>query len=135
MTGTRCSPNQTPHDAPVTNRFVAEVTIIDRAHPFFGQRLPVVYRNCPGRRDHVLVELPGGSRRAVPVAATSLADHIAGLGDRTVPPLAQVSVRTLVPLAHLVRALKRRAMEVPDAAGHRSSTSTASLTTGEDDPD
>jgi hypothetical protein len=110
-----------------------EVTITDPAHPFFGQRLSMVYRKCPGRRDHVLVQLPSGVRRAVPVAATSLAGNISGLGDRTGSSPATISIRTLLPLAALIQALNRRALEVSDAAGNRS-TSTAKLITPDEAP-
>ena len=110
------SPKQTPDGAPVANCAVTEITVTDPAHPFFGQRLPIAYRRGSIPGDHVLVQLATGARRAIPVEATSLATHIRELGDRAAPPLAPVSVRTLVPMVHLVRALKRRAMEVPDAA-------------------
>ena len=118
-------PNPTPDAAPDVDRFTNEVTITDRAHPFFGQRLRVVFRGRAGRRDHVLVKLPGGGRRAVPVAATSLADHSSALDDRTAQSPSLVSVRTLLPVAHLVRALKRRGTEVPNAPGHRATPSDA----------
>jgi len=105
----------------------------DPAHPFFGQKLPTVFRRRAGRRDHVLVKLPGGGRRAVPIAATSLADHISALDDRTAPSPSLVSVRTLLPVARLVRALTRRGTEVPNAPGHRS-TPTDTLDASEADP-
>jgi Family of unknown function (DUF5372) len=113
---TRRSAKQTPDNAPVANCAVTEITVTDPAHPFFGQRLAVAYRRGAVPGDHVLVQLASGARRAIPVAATSLATHIRELGDRAAPSLAPISVRTLVPVVHLVRALKRRAMEVPDAA-------------------
>ena len=120
--------NHTPDHAPVADAFVTDVTIIDAAHPFFGQRLPVVFRGRAGRGDHVLVKLPGGGRRAIPLAATSLADHSSGLGDQTSTSPSPVSVRTLLPVAHLVWALKRRLTEVPDASGHCSTSTESALT-------
>jgi hypothetical protein len=113
--------------------FTNEITITDPAHPFFGQQLPTVFRGRAGRRDHVLVKLPGGGRRAISVAATSLADHISALDDRTAPSPFLVSVRTLLPVAQLVRALKCRGTEVPNAPGHHS-TPTDALHTPGDDP-
>ena len=130
-TGIASSRNQTQESAPALDRPGNKVIITDRTHPFFGQCLPVVYRNCPGRRDHVLVQLPSGVRRAVPVAATSLAGHISGLSDRATSSLALISIRTLLPLALLVRALKRRALEVPDAAGDRSTSTDKPITPDE----
>jgi len=119
---------QAPEDAPALDRPGTEITITDPTHALFGQHLRLVFRKCPGRRDHVLVELPTGRRRAVPVAATSLADHIPGLGDRAAASLAIISIRTLLPLAGLVRALKRRALEVPIAAGDHSTSTDSSST-------
>ena len=110
--------------------FTHEVTITDPAHPFFGQRLPRVFRGRAGRRDHVLVKLPGGGRRAIPIDATSLADHSSALDDRTMPSL--VSVRTLLPVAQLVRALKCRGTEVPNGSGHRSTPTDEPQTPGDD---
>jgi hypothetical protein len=130
-TGTAFSKNQTQENAPALDRPGNEVIITDRTHPFFGQCLPVVYRKCPGRRDHVLVQLPSGVRRAVPVAATSLAGHISGLRDRATSSPALISIRTLLPLALLVRALNRRALEVPDAAGDRSTSTDKPITPDE----
>src|SRR5207253_7074987 len=124
--------NPTPDPAPEVDGFTNEVTITDPAHPFFGQRLPAVFRGRAGRSDHVLVKLPGGGRRAVPVGATSLADHSSALDDRTAQSPSLVSVRTLLPVAHLVRALKRRGTEVPNAPGHRATPSDALNTPGDD---
>ena len=123
--------NQTQESAPALDRPGNEVIITDRTHPFFGQCLPVVYRKCPGRRDHVLVQLPSGVRRAVPVAATSLAGQISGLSDRATSSPALISIRTLLPLAVLVRALNHRALEVPDAAGDRSTSTDKPITPDE----
>jgi hypothetical protein len=131
MAGANSSANQSRKSAPALEGPGTEVTITDPAHPFFGQRLPIVYRKCPGRRDHVLVQLPSGVRRAVPVAATSLAHDDSGLGDRASSASALVSIRTLHPLALLVRALNRRALEVPDAAGNRSTSADKSFTPDE----
>ena len=131
MAGASSSVNQTPESAPALDRPGTEITITDRTHALFSRRVKLVYRKCPGRRDHVLVELPSGCRRAVPVAATSLADHIPGLG---VPPTAlpaPISIRTLLPLAGLVRALKRRALEVPDAPGDCPTSADSQTSSGE----
>jgi hypothetical protein len=132
--GWACSMNQTPESTPALDRPGNAVTITDPAHPFFGQQLPVVYRKCPGRRDHVLVQLPSGVRRAVPVASTSLANQISGLNDRATSSPALVSIRTLLPLAALVRSLKRRTLEVPDAAGHGSTSIDKTITPDEAPP-
>ena len=78
----------------------------------------------------MLVQLPSGVRRAVPIAATSLAEPISGLGDRAWKAPAVVSIRTLLPLLHLVRALNRRAQEVPDAAGDPSTSTDKPGTAG-----
>src|SRR5579859_836972 len=131
MAGANSSANQSRKSAPVLDGSGTEVIITDRTHPFFGQRLPVVYRKCPGRRDHVLVQLPSGVRRAVPVAATSLAHDNSGLGDRTSSAPALVSIRTLHPLALLIRTLNRRALEVPDAAGDHSTSTDKPFTPDE----
>ena len=124
----RATAKRTLGPAPVTDRFTTEVTITDPAHPFFGQWLPTLFQARPGRRDHVRVKLPGGGRRSIPIAATSLAAHSSTLGDRTEPSPSLVSVRTLLPLVHLVRALERRRTEVPDAAGHYSMSTDAPQT-------
>ena len=65
-------------------RNLQELFDVEMCFEVVGQRVKLVYRKCPGRRDHVLVELRGGLRRAIALAATSLADHIPGLDDRTV---------------------------------------------------
>jgi hypothetical protein len=108
--------NQTPHNASPLDGLAREVTVTDRAHPFFGRRLVVVDERAPGARDCVLVQLPDGQRRAVPRAATSLVadgQPPSAAGARCPLP---ISVRTLLPLADLVRALKGGRAEVPDAA-------------------
>jgi hypothetical protein len=70
----------------------------------------------------------------LPVAATSLADHIPGLGDQAASSLALISIRTLLPLVGLVRAFKRRALEVPNAAGDHALSTDSSSTPGENSP-
>ncbi|MBV9168734.1 MAG: hypothetical protein JOZ81_01455 [Chloroflexi bacterium] len=114
--------NHIPESAPVLDRSGNEVTVTERAHPLFGQTFPVVYRKSPGRRDHVLVQLPSGVRRAIPIAATSLAEPISGMSDRASTAPALVSIRTLLPLARLVRVLSLRVLEGPDAVGHCSTS-------------
>ena len=56
MSGLRFLTNQTPEGAPALDRPGTEIVITDRTHALFGQHLRLVFRKCPGRRDHVLVE-------------------------------------------------------------------------------
>ena len=102
IAGTRSSASRTSHNAPVLERLVAEVTVTDPRHALYGRRLAVLSLWASRGPEWISVALPDGRRRSIHRAATDLARPWPGDCRR---PL--VSVRTLLPLAHLVRDLLR----------------------------
>jgi hypothetical protein len=109
--------SRTPHAATDLDRLVTEVTVIKPSHPLYGQRLAVASLRSSRGPDWVTAILADGRQRQVRRSATDLAAPPAGNCEHR-----QVSVRTLLPLAHYIRAvLLATAEEVsddpPDAAG------------------
>jgi len=90
------------HDAVEVDRRVARVRVVDPHHPLFGCHLSVSDRQSGRGPDLIVVRLPDGRERSVPLSATDLA-----LGAEGSVPIAHthISVRTLLPLANHVRAV------------------------------
>ncbi len=94
----------------------AAVTVTDDRHPLFGRTLVLVRLHSPRGRPEVVLRLPSGQHRSVPRASTDLDGPPAAPGSRGLP---WISVRTLLPLAHLVRAMLGGREEPPDAPSSR----------------
>jgi hypothetical protein len=99
------SENHTQQDTPLLAKVCGEVTVTDPAHPLYGQTLPLLPVRINRIPLHVMVLLPSGRRHMVPRAATNL-EHSAEAG-LSASPLPSISVRTILPLAHLVQRLKQ----------------------------
>jgi hypothetical protein len=99
------SPNQTQRDTPLFEELSGEVTITDPTHPLYDQTLPLLTVRVNRSKTHVTVLLPTGRRRSVPRSATNL-ERLAEESscDSSLPV---ISVRTILPLAHLVQQLKQ----------------------------
>src|SRR5438874_12122756 len=102
--GIRFLPNQTQRDTPLFEELSGEVTT-DPTHPLYGQTLPLLTVRVNRSKTHVTVLLPTGRRRSVPRSATDLERQ----ADQASPasPLPAISVRTILPLARFVQALKQ----------------------------
>src|SRR4051812_30896312 len=101
---------QTLQAATGAERLITDVTITDRRHSLYGQRLEVAPEpSCRGP-EWMSVILPDGRYRHVRRAATDLVSVAAGhVGpDRRD---ARISVRTLLPLADCLRVLLRASRE------------------------
>jgi hypothetical protein len=91
---------------------VSHVTITDPRHFLFDHRLAVLGERSGRGHAYVVVELPDGRKRSVPIASTDLVEaaipsQLAGFN------LPRISVRTLIPLAqHLNRSLSLLTEEV-----------------------
>ena len=97
------SATQTSHKTTLPDEVTRPITITDPSHPLFGQTFPLVQLISPQGPANLLIQLPTGLRRSVPRAATDL-----DMPSRSLPPpvdLPQISVRTILPLAHRVRAM------------------------------
>lgn len=105
MNGHPCSAPRIPHDASDFDRRVTHVSVLDPHHPLFGARLQVAERqSCRGSAMVVLI-LADGRERSVPRAATDLAD--APILHSRISPQAQISMRSLLPLANRLRIMLR----------------------------
>jgi hypothetical protein len=85
----------------VTQLAADHATIVDPAHPLFGQTLPILRASRHHLKERIVVALPDGRERRIPVSITNLIERPAD--NSTVVGL--ISVRTLLPLAELIRAM------------------------------
>ena len=97
--------NQTQRDTLLFEELSGEVTITDPTHPLYGQTFPCLSIRVNRSKTHVTVLLPTGRRRSVPRLATNL--ERPAEESSSDPPLPVISVRTILPLAHLVQGLKQ----------------------------
>ena len=97
--------NRTQQETPLLDRVCGEVTITDPTHALYGQTLPQLPVRINRHTPHVMVLLPSGRRHQVPRAATNL-ERPEGAASPAAP-LPSISVRTILPLAHLVQQLKQ----------------------------
>ncbi len=97
------------HDAPVFDRRVAHVTIVEPHHPLFGRRLPVVDRPSPRGVEQLIVKLPDGRERSVRRTAPDLAGSRDSSTSATAAP--RISARSLLPLANRIRIMLEYAYE------------------------
>jgi hypothetical protein len=105
VNGNESSKNQTQQDTLLFEELSGEVTITDPTHPLYGQTFPLLTIRVNRSKTHVTVLLPTGRRRSVPRLATNL-ERLAEESSFD-PPLPVISVRTILPLAHLVQGLKQ----------------------------
>ena len=94
---------QPSHTTTLPDEVTRQVTITDPAHPLFGQIFPLAQLISPQGPANILIQLPHGQRRSVPRAATNL--DAPGQVPPTPTDLPRISVRTILPLAHRMRAL------------------------------
>src|SRR3972149_6074335 len=94
--------SRTQQNAPLLTEPPYLVTIVDPAHPLFGQTLPIVRPTSPRGRAQLVVLLLNGHHRSIARSATDL--------DSPVPTrpvhqgLSPISVRTMLPVAQFIRA-------------------------------
>jgi hypothetical protein len=82
----------------VTQLAAEEATIVDPTHPLFGQTLPILRASRHHLKERIVVALPDGRERRIPVSITNLVEH---------PPAdtksaGLITVRTLMPLVELI---------------------------------
>ena len=87
--------NQTQQTAPQIEG-VTSVTVIDPTHPLYGRTFPYT----PRGEKSISIQLPDGQRRLVPRSATNLE----GENRRLTTSLPKISIRTILPVAQLVKA-------------------------------
>lgn len=104
-----CHPKRTDYNAPVMDQICRHVTITDRTHPFFGRTFPVIRETSSLGTAYLVVELPNGHTRSVPIAAT---DDVNGTSPPSTPGLLPISARTLLPVARHLQAIARAKEEV-----------------------
>jgi hypothetical protein len=85
----------------VTQLAADHATIVDPTHPLFGQTLPILRASRHHLKERIVVALPDGRERRIPVSITNLIERPAD--NSTAAGL--ISVRTLLPLAELIRAM------------------------------
>jgi IS66 Orf2 like protein/Family of unknown function (DUF5372) len=85
----------------VTQLAADHATIIDPTHPLFGQTLPILRASRHHLKERIVVALPDGRERRIPVSITNLIDRPSD--NSTAAGL--ISVRTLLPLAELIRVM------------------------------
>jgi len=111
MNGWACSTSQTEQDTPHLDDLSREVTVTDPSHPFFGRKFPLAHPNAPGRKGNLILRLPNGQHRSIPRAAT---DYDGPVGRPSSLMLPLISVRTILPVARLVRLMLSAIGEVSD---------------------
>src|SRR6266567_2165846 len=111
------SPNTARRDAPIAERRLPRIRVIDAVHPLFGQPLEVSPSGLIRRIGWIRVVLPDGRHRWVPQKATDL--NVSTCEARPNRDLPLVSVRTLIPLAEYVRArLSALGERFDETSGH-----------------
>ena len=122
-TGARSSANQAQRDASEFDRVVPTVTVTDPCHPLNGRTCELVRPVSSRGKAMLTLRLPDGQLRSVPRAATDIDGHSQVAVSREGP---LISVRTLLPVARLVRLMITATEEVAcDVALRSGSTSTA----------
>jgi hypothetical protein len=130
--GPRFSANQTQRDTPLFEELSGAVTITDPTHPLYGQTFPCLSVRVNRSKTHVTVLLPTGRRRSVPRLATNL--ERPAEESSSDPPLPVISVRTILPLAHLVQGLKQAKEESHAEQAASTIPPTEQCSTSSDDP-
>jgi hypothetical protein len=130
--GPRFLANQTQQDTLLFEELSGEVTITDPTHPLYGQTFPLLTIRVNRNKTHVTVLLPTGRRRSVPRLVTNL-EHPAEESSHA-PPLPVISVRTILPLAHLVQGLKQAKEESHAEQAASTIQPTEQCSTSSDDP-
>jgi hypothetical protein len=90
----------------VTDKVTEFVTIVDSTHPFFGRTFPLVRSTSARGKQYLVVRLPNGHTRSVPINATDYQSQqaVPALTALTAPiGLFPISARTLLPLARYLR--------------------------------
>ncbi|MCI0666178.1 MAG: hypothetical protein L0220_34425, partial [Acidobacteria bacterium] len=108
---------QTLHTATVTDKVAEFVTVVDSTHPFFGRTFPLVRSTSARGKQYLVVRLPNGHTRSVPIKATDYEP------PQSVPApigLLPISARTLLPLARYLR-LKSTPLAMEEACNAPSS--------------
>ena len=100
---------KTDHNASVIDQVSRHVTITDRTHPFFGRTFPVVRDTSSRGVSSLVVQLPNGRTRSVPIAVT---DDTTETAPRSPSGLLPISARTLLPVARHLQAMVRAKEEV-----------------------
>jgi len=107
----------------VPDKVTEFVTVIDSTHPFFGRTFPVVRLTSTRGKRYLVVRLPNGHTRSVPIKATDYQSQQAApaLTDLTDPiGLFPISARTLLPLARYLK-LKSTSLATEEAPNAPSS--------------
>jgi hypothetical protein len=85
----------------VTQLAAEEATIVDPTHPLFGQTLPILRASRHHLKNLIVLALPDGRERRIPVSITNLVE----LPPANTKSAGLISVRTLMPLVELIRAM------------------------------
>lgn len=85
----------------VTQLAADHATIVDPTHPLFGQTLPILRASRHHLKERIVVALPDGRERRIPISITNLIERPSDNSTAT----GLISVRTLLPLAELIRAM------------------------------
>jgi Family of unknown function (DUF5372) len=85
----------------VTQLAADHATIVDPTHPLFGQTLPILRASRHHLKERIVVALPDGRERRIPISITNLIERPSDNSMAT----GLISVRTLLPLAELIRVM------------------------------
>ena len=85
----------------VTQLVADHATIVDPTHPLFGQTLPILRASRHHLKERIVVALPDGRERRIPISITNLIERPSDNSTAT----GLISVRTLLPLAEFIRAM------------------------------
>jgi hypothetical protein len=104
----------------VVNQLAADhATIVDPTHPLFGQTLPILRASRHHLKERIVVALPDGRERRIPISITNLIER---QSDNS-PAAGLISVRTLAPVAKLIRVMVALQVEnIHGATSHSTAT-------------
>ena len=102
----------------MTDQIAEFVTVVDSTHPFFGRTFPLVRSTSTRGKQFLVVRLPNGHTRSVPVYAT---DHATQQSVAAPIGLLPISARTLLPLARYLK-LKSTSLATEEATNAPPST-------------
>lgn len=98
-------------NTPKSDKLIEKTKIVDPAHPFYEKEMKVINISRSGTSEKVTVDLGDGRTRVIPKSVTDI-DNSKEEVFTAKKKLRLISVRTLLPLAHYLKAILALKKEV-----------------------